>query len=374
MSEREEHIQAFLSNAGWDGAVRAPLAGDASNRRYERLEKNGDRAVLMDAPPGPDGAPLDGALAYSQVAHIAEDCRPFAAIATYLRSLGLSAPEIYAADFELGFLLIEDLGNGLYGPLLDAGIDASMLYEAAVDALVVLHASAPPGHLALRGGGSYSVPPYDAAALQVEADLLVDWYVPARSGNEMSQAVRDDYRTVWGNLLPLVDKAPAVLILRDYHSPNLLWLENRTGVERVGIIDFQDGVMGSPAYDLMSLLQDARRDVSPALEQVMFDRYVAARQAENKRFEPESFSAAYATLGAQRSAKIIGIFTRLWKRDGKPHYLAHMPRVAGYLERNLAHPALKELKSWLDTQVPPAMRRASVRPGPNGLLQESSDA
>ena len=294
MSRRDAEIDGFLDRAGWAGAARAPLAGDASFRRYERVRLGRKTAVLMDAPPDK------------------EDVRPFVAVARYLADAGFSAPALLGEDLVNGFLLLEDLGDGRFTRLLEASaVDERVLYEAAVDLLVALHKEPPP-----------ALPAYDWPLLWREAGLFTEYYLPYVLGGD--------------------------------HADNLMWLPDRDGLAKVGLLDFQDAVIGQAAYDLVSLLQDARRDVPPALEADMIARYGAAQDAA---FNREEFRRSYDLLGAQRNTKIIGIFTRLWVRDGKPDYLKLIPRVWGLLERNLANPALAELADWFAAAVPPEMRR-----------------
>lgn len=319
MAERDRAIAAFLESAGWAGAERRPLAGDASFRRYERLSHSNQAAVLMDAPPAQ------------------EDVRPFLAVAGHLARFGYSAPAVLAADPAAGLVLLEDLGDDLYTRVLAAGGDGDALYAAAVDLLADLHARPPPAEL----------PPYDDQRLLAEATLLTEWYLPALLGKPLAAEARRDYEEIWRALFPLARVGPEVMVLRDYHADNLMWLPQRSGLGRVGVLDFQDAVRGPAAYDLVSLLEDARRDVSPALAERMIGRYLALAGADEGPFR-----AAYATLGAQRNAKIVGIFTRLWKRDGKAHYLDFIPRVWGLLERDLAHPALAPMREWLERHVP----------------------
>ncbi|MFQ5958010.1 MAG: aminoglycoside phosphotransferase family protein [Alphaproteobacteria bacterium] len=333
MAERDAEIAGFLAGHGWAGATRRPLKGDASFRRYERVFAGDCRAVLMDAPP----------------AH--EDVRPFVAVARHLTGRGFSAPAILASDEEAGLLLLEDLGDDLFTRLLAQGSDEMSLYEAAVDLLVALHRVSP---------DALDVPPYDDARLHAEADLLVNWFVPAVSGAPAPAPVRAAYTDAWDAVFPLARSGPKTLVLRDYHADNLLWLPGRDGVRRVGLLDFQDAVVGPAAYDLVSLLEDARRDVAEATVAAMIARYLAGR----REIDRDAFAAAYAVLGAQRNAKIVGIFTRLWKRDGKPLYLDYLPRVWGHLERDLAHPALSPVRGWFDAHVPPAWRGRPAGLGP----------
>lgn len=352
--EREARLVAFLEAAGEAGAVRSHLSGDASHRRYERLLlPDGKHIVLMDDPTDPADTQLgEGQRSYGEIAHLSFDMRAFVAIGNQLRAEGLSAPEVLAHDFDNGFLLIEDLGDDLFAALINEAPDPlvreAALYGGATDALLHHHSHEQLTALPLPGGDIYELPRYDAAALQIEVDLLLDWYAPAQLGKTLDDAARSSFRAIWASLFPLLESAHDVLILRDYHSPNLLFLEERTGVQQIGIIDYQDGLMGHPSYDLMSMLQDARRDVPPGLEAELIAHYLAARP----ELDAEAFRAAYAVFGAQRASKIIGIFCRLWKRDGKDHYLVHLPRMWVYLERNLAHPALAAYKVWIDEHFP----------------------
>ena len=323
-ADRARRAAAFLDAAGWGGATRRPLAGDASFRRYERLERGAARAVLMDAPPP-------------------EDVRPFRAVADWLAAQGYGAPRIFAADDEAGLLLLEDLGDSTYSRALDGGADPAPLYAAATDLLADLHRRPPPPGLA----------PYDEAALLAEADLLLDWFLPAR-GAPPGAAARAAFHAAWRAVLPAAAVGAPVTVLRDYHADNLMWLPHRAGLARVGLLDFQDALAGSPAYDLVSLLEDARRDVPAALAEAMRARYLAAMPD----VDPAAFRAACDVLGAQRNAKIVGIFTRLWKRDGKAGYLALVPRVWRLLEGGLARPALAPVRAWFDEHVPPALRGA----------------
>lgn len=272
-----------------------------------------------------------------------EDVRPFVAVARHLAGRGFSAPAILAADADAGLLLLEDLGDDLFTRVLAGGGDEAALYTAAVDALIELQRAPPAG---------LDVPIYDDARLHAEADLLVDWYLPARTGAPSPGPVRAAYTSAWESVLPLVRAVPDTLVLRDYHADNLMWLPARTGIRRVGLLDFQDAVIGSVAYDMVSLLEDARRDIAGATVEAALARYLAARTDLDR----DAFAAAYAVLGAQRNCKIVGIFTRLWRRDGKPIYLDYLPRVWDHLARDLAHPALAPVRRWLDDAIPPDMR------------------
>lgn len=352
---RLKAMREFCRHAGWGDAGLRYLQGDASPRAYSRLERGGERVLLMDCPKAPDGPPLRDGKPYSAIAHLAEDVRPFAALAPALRAAGFSVPEILAHDLDLGFLLLEDLDDRVYGPVIAAGACAEELYMTAVDTLLTLRKLPVPELLPLPDGGQHRLPHYDEGALQIEAELLLDWFWPMAKGEAAPEEAREAYLACWRPLLAELE-GTAKWVLRDFHSPNLIWLPEREGIARVGIIDFQDALTGHPAYDLVSLCQDARRDVPPALEAALFDHYCAEAGAADGAFDRGKFGVAYAILGAQRNSKILGIFARLAKRDGKRGYLAHLPRVSGYLERNLAHPALAELRGWFDRYLPAAER------------------
>lgn len=314
---------AFLADAGWEDAAIVPLAGDASFRRYFRVLDGGRRAVLMDAPPP----------------H--EDPRPFIAIAEHLLADGFAAPQILARDLKEGLVLIEDFGDLRIKEHLEADpADELSLYARAVDLIADLH-RLPPADL----------PAYDRAVYQREVGLLTEWYCPA-IGLPVDV---DAYVAAWDAVLPLVEgsASPTVTVLRDYHAENIMLID-RAASHGLGLLDFQDALAGHPAYDLVSLLQDARRDVPVEVEAAMLAHYKAIANP------PADFDAAYAVLGAQRNAKIIGIFTRLWKRDGKPRYLSFLPRMWSLLERDLAHPALAPVAAWFDANIPADQRHHAL--------------
>ncbi|HEX7776888.1 MAG TPA: phosphotransferase, partial [Parvibaculum sp.] len=313
-------------------------------------------AVLMDWPRAPEAPVPSGQLPYSQVAHLAVDCRPFVAVGDYLLRQGLAAPRIFARDIANGLLLLEDLGDGLYGPAIDAGRGPGgetldEMYRAAIDVLIALQTGETPDSLPVGDGTSHEVPHFDDGILRAELDILLDWYFPVVLKREASAALRDDYRAIWADLRPLIDAGPRTLFLRDFHSPNMLWLPGGRGAARVGLIDFQDALIGSRAYDVVSVLQDARKDVPVEREQAMLALYVSRAKSDLADFDEAEFRASYATLGAERALRLIGLWPRLMKRDNKPHYMAHMPRTTGYLRRNLAHPALEALNAWLEANV-----------------------
>ena len=337
-----------------DDAELLYLQGDASVRRYGRLLR-GSRpgAILMDWQRQPDGPAIRNGLPYSRLAHLAEDVRPFVAIANALHDAGLTVPRIHAQDLDNGFLLLDDLGDRVFATEIRTGAaDQATLWRAATDALVALQDSPAPQSLPVDGNGVHHVSPYDSGAMAIETELLVDWYWPALRGAAVPQADRAEFVALWADIFAQLAKMPPAWVLRDYHSPNLLWLPEREGIARVGVIDFQDAMRGPAAYDLVSLLQDARVDVAPELEAQLFEHYCAGVAAGRTGFDRDAFAFAYAALGAQRNTKIVGIFARLAKRDGKPGYLRHIPRLWRYLERDLAHPQLAGLKRWYDRNLP----------------------
>ncbi len=333
-STREARIEAFLRTAGWGDAKRGPLAGDASFRRYERLTEGERRAVLMDAPPPQ------------------EDVSPFVSLARHLGALGFSAPQIHAEDPAAGLLLIEDLGDQTFASLLNGGAVPEPLYALAVEVLVALHEM--PSDSVIPPG----LPPYDVSALLDEAFLLTDWFMPAALGDPTPKPVRAAYEEAWRSVLAPLEAQPRTLVLRDFFPDNLMWLEGREGIRRCGLLDFQDALAGPTAYDLVSLLEDARRDVDPALSKAMRERYLAAFPDLPRT----PFETAFTVLGAQRHAKVIGIFTRLRVRDGKSNYLGHIPRVWRLFERALAHPALSPVAEWINAHIPPEKRTSPPCP------------
>ena len=349
-AERIAAIRSFLERAGFGAAARRRIQGDASTRSYERLTLQGASTLLMNSPRRPDGPPVRDGKPYSAIAHLAEDVTPFVAMALALRERGFSAPAIFAADREAGLLLIEDLGNELV-VAGDPPAPVEAHYEVAVDLLAALHRKPLPDLLPVEANVDYRLPRYDMDALLIEAELLLDWYLP-KLGVAISDSKRERYLATWREALQPAVNAPATWVLRDFHSPNLLWLPQREGVARIGLLDFQDAVMGAGAYDLASLLQDARVDVPEMTEIALLSRYTRARLKAEPGFDAPGFVRLYSTLAAQRASKILGIFARLERRDGKPQYLRHLPRVWAYLQRALAHPALTQLNAWYRVNVP----------------------
>ncbi|GAB4227118.1 MAG: bifunctional tRNA (adenosine(37)-N6)-threonylcarbamoyltransferase complex ATPase subunit type 1 TsaE/phosphotransferase [Methyloligellaceae bacterium] len=354
--ERLKALLALLDEVGWSDATVSWMQGDASARSYARLEQDDRSAVLMNAPRRADGPALQDGRSYSAIAHLAEDVRAFVAVDMALREAGLSAPQILAHDLEQGFLLLEDLGPGAFDAAIAAGADEEELYRAAVDVLVALSKHPLPARLPLPGGGFHDVPSYDREALAIETDLLCTWYWRALNGEAAPGPVAAEFEAAWQPLFERLQAEATGWVLRDYHSPNLIWLPEREGVRRVGLIDFQDLVRGPAAYDLVSLAQDARRDISAALEGGLFAHYCERIKQQDPDFDAEAFRTSYAILGAQRATKILGIFARLALRDRKPGYLAHVPRVSAYLERNLAHPALAQVRRWYARHLPAEQR------------------
>lgn len=323
-------IDAFLSQNGFKGAERQKLPSDASFRRYERILKDGRAYMLMDAPPPK------------------EDVRPFIHIAKHLKAQGFSAPNILAEDVSQGFLLLEDLGDDSYTKLLlvNPSLEET-LYRHAVEALAKLHQKPLPEPLA----------PYNAEKLLQEVMLLPEWLLPLVHKGGATPEATQTYKALWQPLIPAMLPATPVLVLRDYHADNLMWLPEREDDRKVGMLDFQDALAGHPAYDLVSLLEDARRDVPRPLAKKMIAHYLV----QMPKTDAATFHTAYALLGAQRNCKILGIFARLCARDGKAHYLKFLPRVWAHVEHDLHHPALTELKVWLDRYFSPQVRRTIPR-------------
>lgn len=318
----------FLAEHGWGGAEIRPLAGDASFRRYFRVHRGDESAVLMDAPPDK------------------EDVGPFLKVTGHLLDRGLAPPRPLAIDRARGLLLLEDFGDERVTLLLQREPERERaIYEDAVDILAEIAGQPAPS----------DIPPYDEEAMARETGLFTEWYAPALGLEVDDDGFRGAWRETWGEVARIAADRP-VLVLRDYHADNLMVLEDE---RRLGLLDFQDALAGHAAYDLVSLLQDARRDVPPQLEEAMIARYVDKANVA----DADLFRAHYEILGAQRNTKILGIFTRLWKRDGKAHYLSLQPRVWGLLERNLAHPALAPVSAWFDSQIPAAKRAAAWEKG-----------
>jgi tRNA threonylcarbamoyl adenosine modification protein YjeE len=347
---RSKAIQELLEPTSWRDAKRQFMQGDASTRSFERLVRDdGSSAVLMIAPQQPDGPPIRFGKPYSAIARLAEGLKPYVAIDRGLRAQGFSAPEIYAVDIAGGVILLEDLGAE---PItVDGAVDLDR-YGFAAAALAGLHGLVLPDILPVDDNETYRIPAYDLDALSIEVELLLDWYVARHVRAQLSSGAKATFVALWRKVLTEGLGAETTWTLRDYHSPNLIWLPQREGVAKIGMVDFQDCVLGHPAYDVVSLLQDARVDVPDAIELKLLGHYARLRRESDAGFNMGDFARAYAILGAQRATKILGIFARLDARDHKPHYLAHLPRVEKYLVKGLGHPVLAELKIWYETNLP----------------------
>ena len=328
MVARSLSIDGFLIRAGWIDAERVLLAGDASFRRYERIKINDKTAVLMDAPP-PE-----------------EDARPFIKITEHLIKLGYSVPHIFAQDIDSGFLLLEDLGDETFTNSLAVGVDEKQLYQSATDVLIDLHGRE------LSEALPDDLENYDDEKLFTEVVLFVDWYMTGIFGKTFSDHVRSDFLNIWYKLLSKISFDHETLVLRDFHADNLMWLPSREGIRKCGLLDYQDAVRGLPAYDLMSLLEDARRDLKPGMASDLLDYYYTSLP----KFDRSQFNKVYAVLSAQRHCKVIGIFSRLAIRDRKYNYLTHIPRCWSLLERVCCFPELKILDDWLNAHIPPQKR------------------
>ena len=329
MSPRTAAMEEMLARNGLVDAGREPLPGDASFRRYVRLRARGHSVMLMDAPPE----------------H--ENVRNFVLIARHLEALGLSAPRVLDVDEVHGLALVEDLGETTFTRLLDGGADPEPLYDLAVDVLVALHE-----HPRAK---AIDVPVFDRPILLDGVATFVEWWWPAATGRTPSAPVVEAWSEAWRQALAVVDTAiPRTLVLRDFHVDNLMRLEGRSGVAGCGLLDFQDALIGPAPYDLVSLAEDARRDLDPALRRRITARYLDARPDVDRA----AFAASSAVLAAQRHARVIGVFTRLWQRDGKPGYLRHLPRLWSLFEARLAEPPLAPVANWVETNVPRSLRGA----------------
>lgn len=329
------------------------LQGDASARSYARLTGTPARQLLMDMPRQPDGPVIRDGKTYSEIAHLAEDAAPFVAIASALNEAGLAAPEISAFDPGRGLALIEDFGDLTFAAAMNNGVPQDELWHAAADVLVHLRRTPPKPTVTVTSGVSHAIPAYDCSVMSAEIDLLCDWYWPQTKHMPIGEPDRDCFHRLWAPLIEQVATHPdnpdtSAWVLRDFHSPNLLWMPERAGLARVGVIDFQDAQIGHAAYDLVSLSLDARLDVPRSLHEALLNKYCAAVGANEPGFDEAAFKFAVSILGAQRNTKILGIFARLSMRDGKHDYLRHIPRIKSYLGWCLEHPGLAELRAWYD--------------------------
>jgi tRNA threonylcarbamoyl adenosine modification protein YjeE len=354
-------VARLLDRAGWSDAAREFLQGDASIRAYERLTKpTGETAILMISPPRPDGPILRFGKPYAAIAKLSPDIRAFIAVDEGLRGLGYSAPDVIAYSIDEGLALIEDFGSAT---IAQNGVPDGARYAPAIALLADLHGRDLPETLT-ADEDSYELLVYDIEAMLVEVELVIDWYAPAIARVTPPSGARMQFLGVWRELLGPILAEPVTWTLRDYHSPNLHWLDDRQGLKRIGLIDFQDAVIGPPAYDVASLLQDARIDVPEDLEMRLAALYMRRRTAADPSFDAQKFAVAYAAMGAQRATKILGLFARLDKRDHKPEYLRHLPRIERYLARNLAHPLLQPLAVWYQNHLPRALGPPPVNTDP----------
>ncbi|WP_160007490.1 tRNA (adenosine(37)-N6)-threonylcarbamoyltransferase complex ATPase subunit type 1 TsaE [Rhizobium sp. 18055] len=338
-------IREFLGKAGYPEAERRFLTGDASLRAYEAVySDDGIRRILMDWPPLPEGPPVLDGKPYPKVAHLAENAYPFVAIADHLRRQGFATPEIYRVDYAQGILLIEDLGSD--GVLDDDGTPIADRYLESVACLAALHAQPMPHDIRVTDSHIHHIPDFDRTAMKMEVRLLLDWHLPwKRDGASATDGEREDYLSIWDGLIDQLDLAEKNLLLRDFHSPNIIWRETETDIQRVGLIDFQDAMIGPTAYDLASIAQDARVTIEPNLFQRLMEHYLSLRHAQGG-FDEAGFLASWAIMSAQRNCKLAGLWVRLMQRDGKPGYIKHMPRTLAYLDVALQHETLAPLRDW----------------------------
>ena len=341
--ERSLAIRAFLRERGYGNGKRRHLSGDASARAYERILVAGEPVrILMDSARHAPGPILQDGKYYQQLAHLAEDVIPFVAIDSDIRTKGFCAPEIYESDLDAGILLIEDLGSD---GILDAdGRPIAERYLESVRVLAHLHAQQVTRDISL-GTVTYHIPDFDRGAMKIETSLLLDWYLPWKRGEKASDTERTAYFAVWDQLIDLLASSEKKLLLRDFHSPNIIWRGERSGFERIGIIDFQDSMIGPTAYDVASITQDARVTIEPDLRDTMLSLYCAERNALGA-FDEALFRRDWHLMSAQRNCKLVGIWVRLMQRDGKPFYMKHMPRTFSYLKVALQHEALAPLRDW----------------------------
>ncbi|MEP1207157.1 MAG: phosphotransferase [Rhizobiaceae bacterium] len=339
---REKQIQQFLASHGHRDSRRSHLTGDASTRAYELIKPAGKPSIiLMNAPPQPDGPPILNGRSYSAIAHLAEDMRAFVGVAERLKSNGFRVPEIIAHDLENGLLLIENLGEG--GIVDAASKPIAERYMAAMETLAQIHNCQWEAQVGLPGGDVHTLPEFDHDAILIEVDLLAKWYAPYRLGKPISNQQMDAFTAIWLDLMPTIAHAEQSILLRDFHSPNIIWMDGAKGTDRTALIDFQDALLGPTAYDVASIAQDARIAIDAELEAALVAQYVQHRHS----LDVEAFSQAYAVLATQRVTKVLGIFVRLSQRDHKHVYLDHLPHVEAYLKRSLKHPLLSDYRKWL---------------------------
>jgi len=336
-------IRAFLDRNGIKAARRRFLSGDADYRAYEVVRLDGQpQRILMDSPPRPDTPVIRFGKTYPELVHLAEDYRPFVAIDQLLASMGVTVPQIYATDPD-GILLTEDLGQDSI--LDEEGRPIAERYLEAAATLAFLHGQIVSREITVAPGHIHRIPDFDTQAMGFETELLLDWYVEWKLGRKPTEDERQTYAQLWSKLFSQISDRES-LVLRDVHSPNLLWQADRQGIHRVGLIDFQDAMIGPAAYDLASLVQDARVTVEPDLQRQMLDHYLDLRQSE-AGFDRNALLRDFAIMAVQRNCKLVGLWVRLMKRDGKPDYMKHMPRTLTYLTAALEHETLHPLRDWL---------------------------
>ncbi|MFN7090164.1 MAG: tRNA (adenosine(37)-N6)-threonylcarbamoyltransferase complex ATPase subunit type 1 TsaE [Allorhizobium sp.] len=343
---RVDEIRRFLKKNGYGDAHRRHLTGDASNRAYEHVSPadGSARLVLMDAPKRPNGPPIRDGKPYSQLVHLAEDVRPFVAIGQALRERSFAAPEVLAQDLDAGLLLLEDLGED--GVLDAQGKPIPGRYKASAACLAAIHDTPFDREIVIAGGHRHVIPDFDRAAMKFEVELLLDWHLPwKRNGQQATAEERSRYLAIWDQLIDELAGADTSIVMRDFHSPNIIWRDDREGHDRVGLIDFQDAMIGPSAYDLVSLAQDARVTIErPLMDQLMAD-YLSAR-ARKADFNEAAFLKSWAIMSAQRACKLNGLWVRLKERDGKPGYMRHLPRTLWHLSVAFEHPVLAPLRNW----------------------------
>jgi tRNA threonylcarbamoyl adenosine modification protein YjeE len=350
---RSVAIRAFLDDAGWSNAARRHLNGDASSRRYERINLGGQTAVLMDHPVEANDLAGQARKAARAAAKLAENTRPFQAFALALGERGFSTPTVFAHDPAAGFMLLEDLG----ADTCVAGQPPAPIperYATAIELLAALHAMRLPDTIPDGCGSNYRLPAYGLDNLVAEVSVALEWGFPLMLGRPVDGEERASFLALWRPLFAEILAGPVTWCLRDYHSPNLMWLGDRQGICRIGLLDFQDTILGHPAYDVVSLAEDARVTVAPDLETALIDRYVTARAAAEPGFDAPGFRRAYWILSLQRNTRLLGTFARLLLRDGKPHYMKHYPRIWDYLDRAFQQDVSRPLKLWYDAHVPRA--------------------
>lgn len=340
--ERVFAIRAFLAKNGRGDAARRFLSGDASTRAYETVSTGGPDLILMDWRRPMRGAIVAEGKTYAEIAHLAQDARSFVAIGNYLRNSGFCAPEILAADTDQGILLLENLGRE--GVLAPDGTPIEDRYLQSVACLAALHQASRPDLLPVGDGSAYEVPPFDRQAMKIEVSLLAEWYLPHKRGKPLTDSEKSDYYAQWDRLIDQLADCETGLVLRDFHSPNLIWQPQNSGIRQVGLIDFQDAMIGPTAYDVASIVQDARVTISPELQARLLSHYLENRRSTP--FDEAAFLKAFAIMSAQRNCKLAGIWVRLLERDRKPGYMKHMPRTFRYLSAALSHPELAPLRDW----------------------------